>query len=167
MAAVEALQECVDTCRKPFTDVANALFDMDTKLRACQSSHVLPSLACVGGFAGVPCFRIFRDRRGDKFLRKYSRWAPITFDTLCVNTTPKPRTRRTPAHVIFSRVAQDLSHRVRNRCVSQNSHSSRPAQHVAHALVVVSFTIEHYFTSHMHANPTFYPTIYQTFISVY
>ena len=30
-----------------------------------------------------------------------------------VNTTVNPRIRRTPAHVIFSRVAQDLSHRVR------------------------------------------------------
>ena len=39
-----------------------------------------------------------------------------------VNTAPNPRIRRTPAHVIFSRVAQDLSHRVnRNCCVSQNS----------------------------------------------
>ena len=65
----------------------------------------------------------------------------------CVNTTPNPRRRRTPAHVIFSRVAQDLGDRVnRNRCVSQNSHSSHPAQHVAHALVVVTFTLEHHLT---------------------
>ena len=50
---------------------------------------------------------------------------------LIVNTTPNPRIRRTPAHVIFSRLAQDLSHRVRNRCVSQNSHSSHLAQYVS------------------------------------
>ena len=36
-----------------------------------------------------------------------------------VNTTPNPRICRTPARVIFSRLAQDLSHRVRNRCVLQ------------------------------------------------
>ena len=34
----------------------------------------------------------------------------------------------------FSRLAQDLSHRVRNRCLSQNSHSSHQAQHVTRAL---------------------------------
>ena len=62
------------------TDVANALFNMDTKLDACQSSHVVLSLACVRGFAGVPCFRFFRARDGDEFLRMYSRRAPITFD---------------------------------------------------------------------------------------
>ena len=55
------------------------------------------------------------------------------------HTTPNPRTRRTPAHD-FSRLAQDLSHRVRNRSVSQNNHSSHLAQHVTRALVVVSFT---------------------------
>ena len=74
---------------------------------------------------------------------------------------------RTPAHVIFSRLAHDLSHRVKNRCVSQNSHSSHQARHVARALIVVSFTLEHYLTFHMHSSPTFYPTIYQTFIDVY
>ena len=41
------------------TDVANALFNMDTKLGAFQSSHVLPSLTYFTGFAGVPCFRNF------------------------------------------------------------------------------------------------------------
>ena len=67
----------------------------------------------------------------------------------------------------FSRLAQDLSHRVRNHCVSQNSHSSHQAQHVARALVVVSFTLEHYLTFHMYSSPIFYPTIYQTFVDVY
>ena len=38
-----------------------------------------------------------------------------------VNTTLNPRIRRTPAHVIFSRVAQDLSHRVRIHSVSQTA----------------------------------------------
>ena len=84
------------------------------------------------------------------------------------NTTPNPRIRRTPAHVIFSRVAQDLSHRVnRNRCVSRNSHSSHLQQHIARALVVVSSTLEHYTIFDMHSSPTFYHTIYQTFIVVY
>ena len=47
-----------------------------------------------------------------------------------VKTTPNPRIRRTPAHVIFSRVARDLSRRVnRNRCVSQNSRS-----HTSHSM---------------------------------
>ena len=41
-----------------------------------------------------------------------------------ISCTLNPRIRRTPAHVILSRVAQDLSHRVRNRCVPQNSHSA-------------------------------------------
>ena len=54
------------------TDVANALLNMDTKLGACQSSHALSSLACVRGFAGVPCLRIFRARGGDEFLRMCS-----------------------------------------------------------------------------------------------
>ena len=67
----------------------------------------------------------------------------------------------------FSRLAQDLSHRVRNRCVSQNSHSSHLAQHVTRALVVVAFTLEHHLTFHLHSNPTLYPTIYQTFIDVF
>ena len=65
------------------TDVANALFNTDTKLGVCQSSHVLPSLAYFTGFAGVQMFFLmFPARGGDKFLRKYSRWAPITFETL-------------------------------------------------------------------------------------
>ena len=50
--------------------------------------------------------------------------------------------------------------------MSQNSHSSHQAQHVARALVVVSFTLEHSLTFHMHSSPTFYPTIYQTFFVV-
>ena len=32
---------------------------------------------------------------------------------------------------------------------------------------VVSFTLEHHLTFHMHSSPTLYPTIYQTFIDVY
>ena len=66
------------------TDIANALFNMDTKLGACQSPHVLPSLANVCGFAGVPCFRIFRTRGRDGFFLcgMYSRSAPIAFETL-------------------------------------------------------------------------------------
>ena len=49
-----------------------------------------------------------------------------------VNTTLHSRTRRTRAHVIFSRLAQDLSHRVKIHSVSQNSNSSH--QHrISHA----------------------------------
>ena len=62
--------------------IVKVVFKWDTKLSACQSSHALPSLACVTGFAGVPCFRNFRARGRDEFFRTYSRWAPITFDTL-------------------------------------------------------------------------------------
>ena len=36
----------------------------------------------------------------------------------------------------------------------KNSHSSHLAQHVARALVVASFTLEHYLTFHMHSFPT-------------
>ena len=78
-----------------------------------------------------------------------------------VNTTPNLRIRPTPAHVIFL-MAQDLSvvsHKI--------SHSSHLAQHVTRALFVVSFTLEHYLTFHMHSSPTFCPTIYQTFIDDY
>ena len=68
-----------------------------------------------------------------------------------VNTAPNPRIRRTPAHVFFLVRLKTLSHRVnRNRCVSQNSHSSHLAQHVARALVVVSFRPEQYLTFLMH-----------------
>ena len=81
----------------------------------------------------------------------------------CVNTTPHPRIRRIPAHVIFSAVAQDLSHQVnRNLFVSQNGHSSHLAQHVPRALIVVSFTLEHHLACHMRSSPT----IHQTFIDV-
>ena len=52
----------------------------------------------------------------------------------------------------FSRLTQDFSHRVnRNRCVSQNSHSSHLARHVTRALVVVSFTLEHYLIFQLHS----------------
>ena len=58
-----------------------------------------------------------------------------------------PRMRRTPAQVIFSRVAQDLSHRVRiHVSLTKTAHSSHLAQHVARAFVVVTFTTEHYLT---------------------
>ena len=52
-------------------------------------------------------------------------------------------------------------------CVShKNSHSSHLAQHVARALVVVSFTIEHHLTFDLHSRPTFYSTINQTLTDV-
>ena len=86
---------------------------------------------------------------------------------VCVNTTLNHAHLALP-HTFFSRVTQDFSHRVnRNLCVSQNSHSSHPAQHVARALIVVSFTLEHHFTFRMHSSPTSYPTIYPTFVAVH
>ena len=71
-------------------EVANGLFNMDTKLSACQSSHVLPPSAYFTGFAGVQCFRKISARGGDEFLRMYSRWAPITFDTVEMNIQKQP-----------------------------------------------------------------------------
>ena len=69
--------------------------------------------------------------------------------------------------MIFSRLAPRLeSSSQDSQCLSHNSHSSHPAQHVARALVVVSFTLEHNFTFHMHSNPTFDSTINQTFTDV-
>ena len=87
-----------------------------------------------------------------------------------ISSVSDPRIRRTPAHVIFLAwlKGQDLSHRVsRNRCVPQHSHGSHPAQHVARALLVVSFTLEHYLAFHMHSSPTFYPTIHPTFVAAH
>ena len=57
--------------------------------------------------------------------------------TGCVDTTPNLRTLRTPAHVILSRVAQELessSQQESLRLAKQSS--SHRAQHVARALVV-------------------------------
>ena len=88
--------------------------------------------------------------------------ASVASDGMCTHYT-KPTHTSHPVDVIYSRVAQDLSHRVhRNRCVSPHL-----AQHVARALVVVSFTLEHDLTFHMHSSPTCYPTIFQTLIDVY
>ena len=42
-------------------------------------------------------------------------------------------------------------------CLTKQSFS-HPAQHVARAFLVVSFTHKHYLTFHMHSNPTFYST---------
>ena len=64
----------------------------------------------------------------------------------------------------FSRVTQDLSTRI---VVSRRQPFSHHAQHVARALVDVSFTFEHYFIFHMHSSSTFYPTIYPTFVVVH
>ena len=90
------------------------------------------------------------------------------FNAFSVNTTPNPTHTSHSRTRDFSRVAQDLRHRVnRNCCVSQNSSSSHLAQHVSHALVVASVTLEHYLTLHMHSSPTFHPTIYPTFVAVH
>ena len=87
-------------------------------------------------------------------------------DGWCKHNTKPTQTSQSRTRY-FSRLAQDLSHRVRNRCVSQNSRSSHPAQHVARAVVVVTFTFEHYFTFHMNPYATFFRTFHPTFIDVY
>ena len=51
-------------------------------------------------------------------------------------------------------------------CLTKQS-SSHLAQHVTRALVVVSFTLEQHLIFHIHSSPTFYPTIYPTFIAVH
>ena len=98
-----------------------------------------------------------------------SRLEPSSQISCLSHKTPNPRTSHFRTRD-FSRLAQDLSHRVnRNLCVSQNSQSSHLAQQVARAFVVVSLSIEHYFTFHLfllHSLPTFYSTVNQTFIDV-
>ena len=87
----------------------------------------------------------------------------LVIDGVCKHYTKPTHTSHSRTRD-FSRVAQDLSHRGnRNRCVSQNSHSSPVAQHVARTLVVVSFALELYLASYVHSSPT----IYQTFVAVH
>ena len=50
-----------------------------------------------------------------------------------------------PGQRDFSRMAQDLSHRQESLWLAKHS-SSHPARHVTLAFVLVSFTLEHYFT---------------------
>ena len=84
------------------------------------------------------------------------------------DTTPNPRIRRTPAHVIlFSRGSRlESSSQQESLCLAKESFP-RLAQHVTHVLTVVSFTLEHYTSFHMHSSPSFYPTIYQTSVAVH
>ena len=56
----DAKCSCVDTCRKPFTVTRQTLpaqFNMDSKLGVCQSSHVLPPLACFTRFCWSSTFQ--------------------------------------------------------------------------------------------------------------
>ena len=82
-----------------------------------------------------------------------------------VNTTLNPLAYVARAHVIFlSRGSRLESSRQESQCLSQNSHSSQRAQHVARALVVVSFTLEHNLTFHsfhLHSSPTFHSSTFQ------
>ena len=77
-----------------------------------------------------------------------------------------PRIRRTPAHVIFCRVAQELTHQVRiHVSLTKTVHSSHLAQHVA--LSLFSFRTDHHLTFqslHLHSNPTLFLFVNQTFI---
>ena len=88
----------------------------------------------------------------------------LVSDGGCKHCTQPTRIIR--AHTWFSSLVRDLNHRIKIHNVSQNRHSSHLPQHVARALVVVSFTHEQYITFHMHSKPTFYSAIYQTFIDV-
>ena len=77
-----------------------------------------------------------------------------------------------PTHTSHSRTRVFFSRGSRLESSSPQESLSRKsfshlAQHVAHALVVVSFTLEHYLTFHVHSNPTFYPTINPTFVAVH
>ena len=58
----------------------------------------------------------------------------LVSDGVCKQDTKPTHTSHSRTRY-FSRLAQDLSHRVRNRCVSQNSHSSHLAQRVPRAFV--------------------------------
>ena len=49
---------------------------------------------------------------------------------------------------------------------AQNGHANGFGAIVARAFLVVSFTLEHHLTFHLHSNPTFYSTIHQTCIVV-
>ena len=86
----------------------------------------------------------------DKLRHQESLWRedlPSGGNPCTTTPTPNSRIRRTAAHVIFSRVAQDLSHRVNRNflCLAKKSFSHL-ARHVARALVVASFTLRHYLT---------------------
>ena len=69
-------------------------------------------------------------------------------------------------HMCFFSLGSRLKSSSQVSCVShKNIPSSHLAQHVARAIVVVSFAIEHYLTFHsfhLHSSPTFCTTIYQT-----
>ena len=69
-----------------------------------QSTSLCVPIPSLFGSDVLPCLHI-------KTLPRKKR--PRSWRVRGVNTTLNPRTRRTPAHVIFSRVAQDLSHRDR------------------------------------------------------
>ena len=63
-----------------------------------------------------------------------------------VNTKLNPRIRRTPAHVIFSRVVQDLSHRVRIHSVSHKTvilHIKHSMSHVLRCCILHTWALLH------------------------
>ena len=82
-----------------------------------------------------------------------------------VNTALNPLAQVALPHTCFFSFGSRLESSSQVSCVSRkNIPSSHLAHHVARALVVVSFTLEHYFTFHLHSSPTFHSTIYQTSI---
>ena len=83
-----------------------------------------------------------------EYVRQIDRTGKIADSLNCIHHTQP--THSSHSRTRFFRVAQDLSHRVRIHRVSQNSHSSHLAWHVARAFVVVSFTLEHYFIFYLH-----------------
>ena len=64
------------------TDVANALFQHGQQTRCLPVLARAPVLGIFYRLCWSSMFQNFCARGGDAFLRMYSRWAPITFDTL-------------------------------------------------------------------------------------
>ena len=82
----------------------------------------------------------------------------LVSDEGCKHYTKHMHTSHSRTRDFFSRGSRlESSSQQESLCLSEKSFSHQ-AQHVARALVVVSLTLEHYLTFHMHSRPTFYPT---------
>ena len=65
------------------TNISNAMFMNNTNLVGCQSSYVLPPLSLFVRFCWkLEFFEFFGLEVVMSFSRKYSRWGPITLNTL-------------------------------------------------------------------------------------
>ena len=85
----------------------------------------------------------------------------------CEDHTKPTHTSHSRTRDFFSRGSRlESSSQQESLCLAEQSFSHL-AQHVARALVVVSFTLEHYLTFHTHSSPTFYPTVCPTFVAVH